>query len=111
MAMLAPVSLEHRSGCGNWLDNLLNRTNPMSKYTFNPACKPIIRDWLNDETTPLKFEAGLWIAELEAESVGNEKHWAQIMAGLLHEVDPLIDPTHAAHLPSTKGEQTAESIQ
>jgi hypothetical protein len=38
-----------------------------TKYTFNPACKPIIRDWLNDETTPLKFEAGLWIAELEAD--------------------------------------------
>lgn len=29
-----------------------------------------------------------------------EKRWAKVLTGLLREVDPLIDPTHAAHLPS-----------
>lgn len=31
-----------------------------------------------------------------------EERWAKVLTGLLREVDPLIDPTHAAHLPSQK---------
>lgn len=31
-----------------------------------------------------------------------EKRWAKIITGLLYVVDPLIDPTHEAHLPSMK---------
>lgn len=31
-----------------------------------------------------------------------EKRWAKVLTGLLREVDPLIDPTRAAHLPSQK---------
>lgn len=30
----------------------------------------------------------------------SEKRWAHILTGLLREVDPNIDPTHVAHLPS-----------
>lgn len=29
-----------------------------------------------------------------------EKRWASVITGLLREVDPQIDPTHASHLPS-----------
>jgi len=34
----------------------------------------------------------------------SEESIAGVITGLLHEVDPAIDPTHAAHLPSSKGE-------
>lgn len=35
-----------------------------------------------------------------------EKRWAKVLTGLLREVDPLIDPTHAAHLPSRNQQDT-----
>ena len=35
----------------------------------------------------------------------------RILTGLLHEVDPDIDPTHLAHLPATRGEETAGQAQ
>jgi len=39
---------------------------------------------------------------------GLEAGWAQVLTGLLREVDPDIDPTHAAHLPSlTEDEPSA----
>jgi hypothetical protein len=36
-------------------------------------------------------------------SIGDttEKRWAKIITGLLHEVDPQIDPDHLSHLPSS----------
>ncbi len=34
-----------------------------------------------------------------------EDHLARVITGLLREVDPLIDPTHAAHLPSLDEEE------
>ena len=36
-------------------------------------------------------------------SIGNttEQRWAKIITGLLHEVDPQIDPDHLSHLPSS----------
>ncbi len=33
------------------------------------------------------------------------------LTGLLHEVDPDIDPTHIAHLPATRGEETVGQAQ
>lgn len=50
------------------------------------------------------------MADKSAETTGScgsrrpdrEKEWAEGLTELLHEVDPQIDPTHAAHLPSTK---------
>jgi hypothetical protein len=35
----------------------------------------------------------------------SEKRWAHILTGLLREVDPNIDPTHVAHLPSKNEEE------
>ncbi len=34
-----------------------------------------------------------------------EKRWARVLTGLLREVDPNIDPTHVAHLPSQVEEE------
>lgn len=34
--------------------------------------------------------------------VEREKQYAKVITGLLHEVDPNVDPTHESHLPSTE---------
>ena len=39
-----------------------------------------------------------------------EAEVARILTGLLHEVDPDIDPTHVAHLPATPGEEATIPI-
>jgi len=45
-----------------------------------------------------------------AEGFSVEQETARIITGLLHEVDPAIDPTHSAYLPATRGEEKLESI-
>jgi hypothetical protein len=37
-----------------------------------------------------------------------EKQWAKVLTGLLRDVDPDIDPTHAAHLPSGSSDDDAK---
>ena len=39
-----------------------------------------------------------------------EEKWAFVITGLLHEVDPQVDLTHEAHLPSTVEDITEESL-
>jgi len=36
----------------------------------------------------------------------HESQWAKVLTGLLHEVDPNVDPTHISHLPSLKEQET-----
>lgn len=49
------------------------------------------------------------VAGIRFDHTGNsEEAIAMVVTGLLHEVDPLIDPTHASHLPATRGEQALE---
>lgn len=45
------------------------------------------------------------LPEFGGSSIGDttEKRWAKIVTGLLREVDPSVDPTHVAHLPSLVG--------
>lgn len=47
---------------------------------------------------------GIEVISAEGTSLGDttEKRWAKVLTGLLREVDPLVDPTHTAHLPSMK---------
>ena len=43
---------------------------------------------------------GIDFQQAEATGNDNEKGWTHLLTGLLREVDPSIDPTHGAHLPT-----------
>jgi hypothetical protein len=47
---------------------------------------------------------------IKFEIATDENAWASAITGLLHEVDPAIDPTRSAHLPATHGEEKLKSI-
>jgi hypothetical protein len=40
----------------------------------------------------------------------DERRWAKVLTGLLREVDPNVDPSHIAHLPSRNPEATSEEV-
>jgi hypothetical protein len=41
------------------------------------------------------------IKGVRVDEVKSEDQWARVLTGLLREVDPLIDPDHISHLPSS----------
>jgi hypothetical protein len=41
---------------------------------------------------------------VDFKKVNSEIRLAEVLTGLLHEVDPNIDPTHISHLPSMQEE-------
>lgn len=48
---------------------------------------------------------------MKANGVTREEQLAKIITGLLHEVDPNVDPTHIAHLPALREEAAAEKAK
>ena len=45
-----------------------------------------------------------------ASNLHDEAYWAKIITGLLHEVDPNVDPTHLSHLPATNGAEAEAEV-
>lgn len=46
---------------------------------------------------------------LESTTISPEAGWAKVLTGLLREVDPNVDPTHVAHLPSEPAESSTRT--